>query len=76
MKRAFRLLGLTAAVTLAALSTAHAASTGTCRIHCNNGTNFTGPTTGPACCQMFQTLCDGDGTATWTQGIVTTHCPV
>ena len=76
MKRAFRLLSLTAALALATLSTVQAA-TGTCRIRCSNGKTLTEPTSsGTACCQLFQSFCGGDGSATWTSGIVTTICPV
>jgi hypothetical protein len=76
MKRAFRLLSLTIALTLAALSTAHALS-GTCRIRCSDGRTLSQPTsTGSACCQLFQSFCGGDGHATWTSGTVTFICPV
>lgn len=76
MKRAFRLLGLTAALTLVSLSSLHAL-TGTCRIKCSDGRTRMEPTnTGTACCQLFQSFCGGDGSATWTSGINTTHCPV
>ncbi|HSS48887.1 MAG TPA: hypothetical protein VLX28_08070 [Thermoanaerobaculia bacterium] len=76
MKRAFRFLGLTVALTLAAFSTVHAAS-GICRIKCSDGRSLTDPSnSGSACCQLFQSFCGGDGHATWTSGTVTFVCPV
>lgn len=74
MKRALRMLALTAAVTLASHSTAHATLKGTCRIWCGNGTHVVAMTSFADCCLQFDALCGSDGFATWTFGTEILQC--